>query len=268
MGFTLIELLVVVAIIALLVSILLPAVGRCRELARRVHCAANLHGIEVGLILYRQENRDRPPAAPLNGGNWGVSVGTNRTVDPFAGAANARSVTASYYLLVISGLCPEGMFICTSSGETKDPNVTDKTWDFTDASHVSYAFAPAYGQAARLNAFTAMDTVVAADGSPYFDPATSKRNGTAIVDWGAKLDDLALAKGNSPNHGGDGQNVLRASGSVSWEDRGDCGHDNDSIYTRAAGTAATDKRGELPDLSSGVCEDQGPASGTDSWVLP
>jgi len=63
-GFTLIELLVVVAIIALLVSMLLPTLTRARELAKRAMCQGNLKGIYQGIALYNTENGDQMPVLP------------------------------------------------------------------------------------------------------------------------------------------------------------------------------------------------------------
>jgi len=54
-AFTLIELLVVISIIALLVSILMPALSKARAQARAVVCLTNTHGFGVGFILYADD---------------------------------------------------------------------------------------------------------------------------------------------------------------------------------------------------------------------
>ena len=64
-GFTLIELLVVVAIIALLISILLPSLARARESAKRTVCASNLKGIVSAIKMYTQDSSGTWPMAPI-----------------------------------------------------------------------------------------------------------------------------------------------------------------------------------------------------------
>jgi prepilin-type N-terminal cleavage/methylation domain-containing protein len=56
-GFTLVELLTVIAIVALLVSVLLPALGRARESAARTVCMSNLRQIGQGLYAYAADHR-------------------------------------------------------------------------------------------------------------------------------------------------------------------------------------------------------------------
>jgi prepilin-type N-terminal cleavage/methylation domain-containing protein/prepilin-type processing-associated H-X9-DG protein len=58
-GFTLIELLVVVAIIAVLVALLLPALSKARDSARTVVCSNNLRELGKGFWMYAQEYQDR-----------------------------------------------------------------------------------------------------------------------------------------------------------------------------------------------------------------
>ncbi|MEJ5259094.1 MAG: type II secretion system protein [Anaerohalosphaeraceae bacterium] len=67
-GFTLIELLVVIAIIGLLLSIMIPALGRAKEYSYKVVCSNNIRSQAQGIRLYAEQNDG---SVPLNeGGNW------------------------------------------------------------------------------------------------------------------------------------------------------------------------------------------------------
>lgn len=64
-GFTLVELLVVIGIIALLISILLPALNKARESGRTISCAANMRTIGQAFLMYAGDNQGRLPLAAV-----------------------------------------------------------------------------------------------------------------------------------------------------------------------------------------------------------
>ncbi|HEY3861036.1 MAG TPA: type II secretion system protein [Verrucomicrobiae bacterium] len=67
-AFTLIELLVVIAIIAILASLLLPALARTKEQSHRANCASNMRQITLGALMYAMDSKEWFPSRVLADG--------------------------------------------------------------------------------------------------------------------------------------------------------------------------------------------------------
>jgi len=154
-GFTLIELLTVIAIIALLIGILLPALGRAREQAHRTVCMSNLHAIHQGLQAYATDNNGHFPAWPWRDQDGTLFAGFEEIGNAAGNCAGClddllvpggnevHSNTRCLWMLVRAQLADPKLFICPSdpdAGEPFNPANVEKVYDFQNRSQVSYSF--------------------------------------------------------------------------------------------------------------------------------
>ncbi len=243
-AFTLIELLVVVAIIALLISILLPSLSRARELSKRLVCGTQTKSYGTAVKIYANDNEEHWPTptfqettnTPIEWQNQDVIIGFGTTnVDPCnsAGGANdakptrqtesgvvngtgttTLTVTRAMWMLVRSGEVTPKSFICPSSGDQIENNQNvDCYYDFESSKRVSYGYQVPFGPfSTRGSEDIDPRMAVFGDHGPYGDdtPSTQMPVNHAlwgdedINDPGKSLSPQDWQAYNSPNHGGKG----------------------------------------------------------------
>jgi prepilin-type N-terminal cleavage/methylation domain-containing protein/prepilin-type processing-associated H-X9-DG protein len=220
-GFTLIELLVVVAIIALLISILLPSLSRARELSKRTVCSANLRGIGQAMYIYAQDDPQVFPAIfqdcqSTTSNMYLFNTQLHRSNVP--STTGIPSPTVDLWAIVRANNTTPKQFICPSTTDVPDP-ATDCTayYDFLTIGNLSYGYQYQHSPNRRPIGTSSEPTFpIMADGNPYIKGGLTNPN--------LLQDRTSQGRGNSGNHTNrEGQNILFQDGHVSFEKGPDVG---------------------------------------------
>jgi hypothetical protein len=273
------DLIVGLFLVLLISGLALAAVVHEGEVRNRVRCATNLRQIGQAMLLYANENKGFYPrsiydAAQSDKPTWGTGPNAPGNPDPFSGkgAPAVNDVSAALFMLLRTEDITAEVFVCPSSNESawnySGGANTPQNWvnwpKESLAKHLSYSMANPYPSKAAAKAGYALnlsslppDFAMAADINPGSDGLTK-----LILDSTPEQ----IRTANSPNHNGEGQNVLFGDGHTEFESSPFVGISRDNIYT--FGDSGIDPKTNDPRPNGGEGIVGSPVGPADSVLLP
>ena len=231
----------VVAIIALLVAILMPALAHAKELAKRLQCATNLRSIGEAVGVYQATNNDINPAVckawENSPGHFGMAGVLDKANTHWYGGSDGNyeingyfqqwpCTAADLYMLVRFVELLPATFLCPSSTEVemdieeaiKNNDLINDWTDllcFQSGENISYCYNWPYYEDTLLDGSSSPKLGLAADMNPNLT-GKNETDGHKNCTWKGEDDGIRKVIRNSRNHKRNGQNVLFAGFNVKW----------------------------------------------------
>ena len=213
----------------------------------RVKCASNLRQVGQAIQLYANVNKGKLPRTVYDGQGGAPTFYTGvDAADPFGpGGPGPNDVTAALFLLVRSVDIGTEPFTCPQAAVGKPWDLggkrKDRVSNFPGRQFIGYGFNNPYPTAAAVAAGLKLDYTLTSDFALAADISPGPPTVVSVKPNSPRRE---MSRANSPNHKGDGQNVLYADGHVEFQNTPFCGMlrhvppakpFRDNIYTYGAG---------------------------------